>query len=232
MEMKKLLESLDECGMNEMPGMPPAMPPQEVDKGNPVSMNVSINASGKDHVEDLLNMMKNAGLGDAKPVDAKMLAPRLDMERLRDIVDSPMDDPEIPGKDDVDGDKDITAMGCNDDIEYEEGYENEPEPRVGDIEDVTPDGDDLHRSKDRKAIRTNDPALENIKADLYAALSEKKAKPDYIDIDGDGDKKEPMKKAVKDKEEKKVKEADDGKCPECGKPGKKKLMACSGCGCK
>ncbi len=31
----------------------------------------------------------------------------------------------------------------------------------------------------------------------------KKAKPDYIDIDGDGDKKEPMKKAVKDKEKKK-----------------------------
>tara|TARA_B100001057_G_scaffold466018_1_gene522721 strand:- start:275 stop:1210 length:936 start_codon:yes stop_codon:yes gene_type:complete len=35
----------------------------------------------------------------------------------------------------------------------------------------------------------------------------KKAKPDYIDIDGDGDKKEPMKKAVKDKaKKKKVKE--------------------------
>ena len=37
----------------------------------------------------------------------------------------------------------------------------------------------------------------------------KKAKPDYIDIDGDGDKKEPMKKAVKDKEKKKVGEAKD-----------------------
>ena len=32
------------------------------------------------------------------------------------------------------------------------------------------------------------------------------AKPDYIDIDGDGDKKEPMKKAVKDKKKKTVKE--------------------------
>jgi len=35
----------------------------------------------------------------------------------------------------------------------------------------------------------------------------KKAKPDYIDIDGDGDKKEPMKKAVKDKKKKKIGEA-------------------------
>ena len=43
----------------------------------------------------------------------------------------------------------------------------------------------------------NDP-LQNV---------EEKAKPDYIDIDGDGNKKEPMKKAVKDKEKKeKVKE--------------------------
>ena len=41
------------------------------------------------------------------------------------------------------------------------------------------------------------------------------AKPDYIDIDGDGDKKEPMKKAAKDKKNKKekVKEAAEGKMP-------------------
>jgi len=52
----------------------------------------------------------------------------------------------------------------------------------------------------------------------------KKAKPDYIDIDGDGDKKEPMKKAVKDKEKKKVGEAKNGymegyqkyHCKDCG----------------
>ena len=33
--------------------------------------------------------------------------------------------------------------------------------------------------------------------------AEEKAKPDYIDLDGDGNKKEPMKKAAKDKEMKK-----------------------------
>jgi len=37
----------------------------------------------------------------------------------------------------------------------------------------------------------------------YKASMKEAAKPDYIDIDGDGDKKEPMKKAVKDKEKKK-----------------------------
>lgn len=44
-------------------------------------------------------------------------------------------------------------------------------------------------------------------------------KPDFLDVDKDGDKEEPMKKAVKDKK-KKVDEAEDKeeKCDDCGKP--------------
>jgi len=49
----------------------------------------------------------------------------------------------------------------------------------------------------------NAMAVETIKDRLLAALNEKKAKPDYIDIDGDGDTEEPMKKAAKDKKKKK-----------------------------
>jgi len=41
------------------------------------------------------------------------------------------------------------------------------------------------------------------------------AKPDFLDMDKDGDKKEPMKKAIKDKEAKT--EAKDEKCEKCGK---------------
>lgn len=37
-------------------------------------------------------------------------------------------------------------------------------------------------------------------------LQEKKAKPDFLDMDGDGDKKEPMKKAIKEKGKKPVNE--------------------------
>lgn len=40
-------------------------------------------------------------------------------------------------------------------------------------------------------------------------LAEKNAKPDFLDLDKDGDKEESMKKAAKDKEEKDVKEADE-----------------------
>jgi hypothetical protein len=45
-------------------------------------------------------------------------------------------------------------------------------------------------------------AVESIKDRLYRALNEKKAKPDFLDMDKDGNKKEPMKKAVADKEKK------------------------------
>lgn len=45
----------------------------------------------------------------------------------------------------------------------------------------------------------NPMAAESIKQRLWAALNEKKAKPDFLDMDKDGNKKEPMKKAVADK---------------------------------
>jgi len=46
------------------------------------------------------------------------------------------------------------------------------------------------------------------------AIEEKKAKPDYIDIDGDGDKEEPMKKAAKDKDKEKADESvEEGRKP-------------------
>jgi len=46
---------------------------------------------------------------------------------------------------------------------------------------------------------------------VKAVLDEKKSKPDFLDLDKDGDKKEPMKKAAKDKKEKEVKESEKPK---------------------
>jgi hypothetical protein len=42
--------------------------------------------------------------------------------------------------------------------------------------------------------------------DLLASTMNEKAKPDFLDMDKDGDKKEPMKKAMQDKKKKEVKE--------------------------
>lgn len=85
---------------------------------------------------------------------------------------------------------------------------NAPEEEIAGIDAVTATGDDLH-SKGGEAPAVNgggNPMKKEsqIKSDLmklYMEMKEgKKAKPDFLDVDGDGDKEEPMKKAVKDKE--------------------------------
>jgi hypothetical protein len=44
---------------------------------------------------------------------------------------------------------------------------------------------------------------DRVQAELKGETNEaKKAKPDFLDVDKDGDKKEPMKKALKDKDKK------------------------------
>jgi hypothetical protein len=88
----------------------------------------------------------------------------------------------------------------------EEGYDNEPEPEYQDHKHMTKDlSGGINREKKMYAKAQdgdNALAVETIKAALMKALSEKKAKPDFLDMDGDGDKKEPMKKAIKDKKKK------------------------------
>ena len=108
-----------------MPMVPPMAPQPQEDKGNPVTMNVSMNASGKDNVTDLIDMMKNAGLGDAGEVTADMMPMRTDMERLRDIVKGPKDMDDLkPGMQDEPcdacGKQHVGASSCNDDLEIDD----------------------------------------------------------------------------------------------------------------
>jgi hypothetical protein len=84
---------------------------------------------------------------------------------------------------------------------------NTPEEEIAGLDAVTGTGDDLH-SKGGEAPPVNgggNPMKKEsqIKSDLmklYMEMKEgKKAKPDFLDVDKDGDKEEPMKKALKDK---------------------------------
>jgi len=152
MNMKKLIESMDhieECGMAEGPmGMAPPMSPPapEIDKGNPVTVNVSMNASGKEHVADLLDMMKNAGLGDAGPAADKMLSPRMDMERLSGIMGGPAHDHDdddkmkLPSLGDLDGGEDESYAAEMDDEEDELAADIE-DPMDDEEEDLAADID-------------------------------------------------------------------------------------------
>ena len=191
--MKKLLESIDK--LTECPPMEGGeMPPAPVNPGNPVTLSVNFNASGKEHVEDLLGMMKNAGLAPAGPAAAPNLPMRQDMDRLRAIVGEPEMEADAAYGDAIEDDLDL------------EEWDNEPDPEYQDTKYMTKDlsgGINREKKQYKPAAKGDNPmAVETIKKNLMAALQEKKAKPDFLDMDKDGDKKEPMKKAIADKKKK------------------------------
>jgi len=118
----------------------------------------------------------------------------MDMARMRDIVKNPEDE------------------------QKEETFSNEPEEKVQDIDSlVNKHSGGLNRQKKthpRVSPADNPMAAEDkiTEEDLANSLRaqyesfktayQEAAKPDFLDMDKDGDKKEPMKKAIKDKEAK------------------------------
>ena len=210
-----------EGGMPMVPSVPPMAPE---DKGNPVTMNVSMNASGKDHVADLLDMMKNAGMAGAGEVADAGLPMRTDMERLRGIVDGP---------------EDMDASSCNDDIDIDDEavaeYENEPDEEYKAIDDVINSGDDLHRSKDAYAATQdgdNPMAVEDGDEATTYSVKGKSAEAQAALADAAGNIKEKLAARLKELMADGYDEDEEvGDCPECGEAGKTKLMACGSCGC-
>ena len=158
--------------------------------------------------------------GEKSPIGSKDPAPKDDMKKVADEVRGMAD----------------TLADENQDGGFG-GATTEPEEKYGDVSSVTATGDDL-ASKGKEAPKVNGGGnpMESIRQQLdarYKEIKEAKAKPDYIDADKDGDKKEPMKKAFKDKE---VKEGfptvDDAKKAAAGtagmKPGEKKKSSTGG----
>ena len=113
-EMKKILESFSNVSVQECGDMPMQQSmPQE--QGNPVTMNVSLTASGKEHVDELMSLIKAAGLDNSAPVITK---PEPDMEM-------PTDDQEM----DMATMRQIMAAGEKD---VEEEWVNSPDEEYKD----------------------------------------------------------------------------------------------------
>ena len=120
----------------------------------------------------------------------------MDMARMRDIIKNPEDE------------------------QKEETFANEPEEKVQDIDSlVNKHSGGLNRQKTQFAkAQDGDNAMAVTKEDQvteeelanslrtqyesFKTAYQEAAKPDFLDMDKDGDKKEPMKKAIKDKEAK------------------------------
>jgi peptidoglycan hydrolase-like protein with peptidoglycan-binding domain len=150
-DMKKFIKEskeLDECG----PEM--SMPRQE---GNPVTMSVTLNASGEQNVQDLIRMMQLAGAKDAAPVADMHTGP---VDKHDDMVNMMrmMDQPEES---------------------VEEEWDNAPEEDYKDHKYMTKDlSGGLNREK--KAYKAAQPgdnamAVESIKDQLIQALEGKYA---------------------------------------------------------
>ena len=142
-----------------------------------ISEGISIQTDSLEDQIALMTILKNAGIDPAmmKP----MGQPSMDMPK-----------PEMPGMDAPEG-----PMPDMDKEPEAEAYANEPDEKFHDQSDFeikrnTVSNKDMGPSA---ATRGDNP------------LPEAKAKPDYLDFDKDGDKKEPMKKALKDKKDKGVK---------------------------
>jgi hypothetical protein len=167
-------------------------------------------------------MMQILALAGVKPVDASMIG-----------AEEPAADQGTDGDEMAKFRNMVTAP---DEEKAQETFANEPEEKVADIDTlVNVHSGGLNRRKQQFAkAQDGDNAMavedtitaEDLTNSLRAQYESFKeayqkeakiaeAKPDFLDMDKDGDKKEPMKKAIKDKEAKT--EAKDEKCEKCGK---------------
>lgn len=158
--------------------------------------------------------------GEKSPVGSKDAAPKDEMNKVADEVRGMADTLADENSDGGFGDA-TTA----------------PDEKYGDVNTVTPTGDDLaSKGAEAKKVNGGGNPMESIRQQLdarYREIKEAKAKPDFLDMDKDGNKKEPFKKAVADK---KVKEGfptvDDAKKNAQGtagmKPGEKKKSSTGG----
>jgi len=173
---------------------------------------IQISADTPQEASMMMRILKLAGV---QPVDAKMIG-----------ADEPQAEPEMD-HDDAAGSMDMARMRDivknPEDEKQDETFDNEPEEKVQDVDSlVNKHSGGLNRQKSQFAkAQDGDNAMAVAKEDTiteldlanslrsqYESFKEayqteaKKAKPDFLDMDKDGDKKEPMKKAIKDKEAK------------------------------
>ena len=179
-------------------------------KKETVKEDIQISADTPQEASMMMQILKLAGV---KPVDAAMIGAEpkhgSDMDHSDDDAMGSMQ----MGK--------MRDMMMKPDMErQEETFANEPEEKVQDVDSlVNKHSGGLNRQKAQFAkAQDGDNAMAVTKEDQvteedlanslrtqyesFKTAYQEAAKPDFLDMDKDGDKKEPMKKAIKDKEAK------------------------------
>jgi len=180
------------------------------DKKETVKEAIQISTDTPQEASMMMQILKLAGVQQVDPamigaepeadshaepeMDQDDAAGSMDMARMRDIIKNPEDE------------------------QKEETFANEPEEKVQDIDSlVNKHSGGLNRQKQthpRVSPGDNPMAAEDkiteeelanslrTQYESFKTAYQEAAKPDFLDMDKDGDKKEPMKKAIKDKEAK------------------------------
>ena len=194
-------------------------------KKEEVKESIQISADTPQEASMMMQLLKLAGV---QPVDQAMISQgepeaepeanhddemgSQEMGRMRDMMTAPAEEKQA------------------------ETFDNEPEEKVSDVDTLVnvhsgglnrkkqafakaQDGDNAMAVEDTITAEDLTNSLraqyEGFKEAYQKEARIAEAKPDFLDMDKDGDKKEPMKKAIKDKEAKT--EAKDEKCEKCGK---------------
>ena len=130
-----------ECGMPPMMGGMPSSPP--------VTMNVSVNASGTENIRDLLDLLKG---GDMMGGDDAVSGPVGTVLSIGGEEKSPMD--MLARDDDERGEEDGEMFGDEEEVEIEE-YANSPEEEYAGDEVTKMKGNDLHSHGGNEAPKVN-----------------------------------------------------------------------------
>jgi hypothetical protein len=156
-----------------------------------------------------LNISKAAPIDMPEPEAEPMgMDPLDDLVKKAGITMAPKAPEKAEGDTAAPAPKDAVTKMADDIRMMTDKLANTPEEEIADITAVTPTGNDLH-SKGGEAPAVNgggnpmkkESQIKSELMKLYMEMKEgKKAKPDFLDADKDGDKEEPMKKALKDKE--------------------------------
>jgi peptidoglycan hydrolase-like protein with peptidoglycan-binding domain len=190
------------------------------------NMNISVNGDSAAEVAELLRIMQLAGAPSAKPVDIGDINQGPKPCSICGEVHTGMPMPGGCGSKSVEPDmgsmiKMISGADAPTEEEDMDGgfgdATTEPDEytssNAGDVSDMIPSGDDLHKSKKSyPATAGGDNPMNvesSIKAILLKALAEKKhnKRPDSPDLDGDGDTEEPIAQAAKQAKKNKTDES-------------------------
>ena len=190
------------------------------EKKETVKEDIKISADSPQEASMMMQILKLAGV---QPVDQAMISQEPEHDHDGMTHSHPGGDQEHDhSDDDAAGSMDMARMRDMiknpEDDQKEETFANEPEEKVQDIDSlVNKHSGGLNRQKKthpRVSPADNPMAAEDkiteeelanslrTQYESFKTAYQEAAKPDFLDMDKDGDKKEPMKKAIKDKEAK------------------------------